>query len=119
MTRVLVIEDDAHSLSGLIEILSTEGYEVYGALNSVEAKNIIISRSIDIVICDYCLPDTTGLEFCPILRDYQPSVKIFLITALYDRKIFDIARKNGIEEILSKPIVIDDLLQKIKHHSMQ
>jgi CheY-like chemotaxis protein len=117
LTHVLIIEDDSHSLSGLLEILRSEGYNVFGAENSHDAIHIMMTRTVDIVLCDYTLPDMNGLELCPLLSQYRPDVSIFLITAIYDRFIFEKARMIGVHEIISKPIVLDDLLEKIQRYA--
>ena len=117
MKQVLIVEDDAHSLSGMIEILDSEGYESYGANSSKDAVHIMITRPVDIVLLDYCLPDMSGLDLCEVLRCHQPDVTIFLITAMYDRTLFCTPQASGIQEIFTKPIVMDELLDKIKYYA--
>ncbi|MBN2007919.1 response regulator [candidate division KSB1 bacterium] len=119
MTRVLIIEDDIHALSGLIELLTSEGYETYGARNFSDASQIIITQSLDIVISDYRLPDRDGNEICLLLKEYQPLVKLFLISALFDRHMFETARLNGVHEIISKPLIVDDLLNKLQRYAVE
>ncbi len=117
MTQILIVDDDAHSLSGMIELLQTEGYDVVGVNNSYDAEHIMITQKIDCILLDYRLPNISGLELCELLKRHQPNVTIFLITAMYDRNLFDLARSIGIHEIFTKPIVMNELFLKLKRYA--
>ena len=113
MNRLLIIEDDPHTLSGLLEILDDEGYDVQGVGKGQEALKIAETDMVDIVLCDYSLPDFDGIEVCTKLKKLQPGLIFLLVTAYYNKKVFGAAYKNGVTEVFTKPIIIDDLLNKL------
>lgn len=117
MRRLLVIEDDSNTLSGLIELLKDEGYEVQGARHGHEALKVIADRPIDMVLCDYSLPDKNGLQVCCELKKLQPGLILFLITAFYNSKLNSTAREYGIAKIFTKPLVLDDLFDVLLRYS--
>jgi len=117
--RLLVIEDDINTRSGLVELLKEEGYEVQGANRGQEAINIISNCSMDLVLCDYSLPDIDGLSACREMKRLQPELVTFLITGFYNSELIRDARAIGITKIFTKPLVLDDLFQIIFSYSKQ
>ena len=52
MKHLLVVEDNPNTLSGLLELLSDEGYNVNGVMHGNEAFEVAEKQTIDMVICD-------------------------------------------------------------------
>lgn len=113
MKNLLIIEDDPNTLSGLLELLSDEGYQVHGVMHGNDAMQVVETEQVDMVLCDYSLPDINGLQVCLELKKMQPRLDLFLVTAFYNSKMFNIARKCGVAKIFTKPIVLDDLLETL------
>lgn len=111
MKRLLIVEDDPNTLSGLLELLSDEGYKVYGVTHGNEALKVAAKRPFDMVLSDYSLPDINGLQVCRELKRLQPGLMLFLTTAFYDFDIIDKAREYGISKIFTKPIIVDIFLK--------
>lgn len=119
MRRLLIVEDDPNTLSGLLELLSDEGYQVQGVMHGSEALELAATEPVDMVICDYNLPDINGLQVCRELKRLQPRSILFLSTAFYNLKIFNAARECGIAKIFTKPVVLDDLFEILSIYSNQ
>ena len=62
MSRILVVEDDLNTLSGLVQILKDEGYDVKGAETGKKALKILSQEQFDLLLTDFRLPDINGLE---------------------------------------------------------
>ncbi len=62
MQRLLVVEDDPNTLDGMVELLSDEGYQVQGVINGNDALAVMANEHLDIVLCDFDLPDVNGLK---------------------------------------------------------
>ncbi len=107
---MLIIEDDPNTLTGLVLLLQAEGFEVLGVVNGAEALEVMYDTRIDIVLCDYTLPDLNGIQVSLRLKDQYPELVIFLVTANYDMKMFSRAKRCGVDKIFTKPIVFDDLV---------
>jgi two-component system NtrC family response regulator/two-component system response regulator HydG/two-component system response regulator AtoC len=109
MNRLLIIEDDPNTLSGLQELLSDEGYAVQGVTHGYKALEIIAREPIDMVLCDYTLPDIDGLQVCHELKRRYSHLAFFLVTAYRNTEVVNAARRCGVEKIIDKPIVLDEL----------
>lgn len=117
MKNLLVVEDDLNTLAGLVELLKDEGYRVEGAACGQKALEMVARHSFDLVICDYSLPDIDGLKVCHELRRRQPALVMFLVTGFYNTEIINAARENSINKVITKPIVLDDLLDSLVRYS--
>ena len=113
MNHLLIIEDDPNTLSGLQDLLRQEGYRVHGVTRGRQAIQIILAETIDIVICDYSLPDMDGLQVCRELKRLQPGLKVFLVTAYSNAEIVKAAKECRITKIFHKPLDLEELLAKL------
>ena len=89
------------------------GYNVYIAMNLEEARDIVATTDLDIILLDIMLPDGSGLDFLSELRQ-DKNIPILILSAL--GKIGD--KKKGLEaggdDYLSKPYDNDELLLRIE-----
>ena len=109
MNRVLIIEDDPNTLSGLQELLRGEGYQVRGVTDGRRAIDLVATEPIDMVLCDYCLPDIDGLQVCRQLNHLCPDLALFLVTAYRNTEVINSAKQCGVDRIIDKPIVLEEL----------
>ena len=68
MTKVLVVEDDRHTRSALIEVLRAEAFEVDDADNGNKAIDKFQSFKPDLVCLDVMLPGVSGYDLCRRFR---------------------------------------------------
>lgn len=76
--RILVVEDDALILMSTVDMLMDMGHEVEQAMNLAQARVVVASNSIDLVLVDVGLPDGNGLDFAHQLREQQPKLRILV-----------------------------------------
>ena len=62
--RILIVEDEASQLELLSYNLSVEGYEIVAATTGEEALLLLKEQEFDLVLPDWMLPQTSGLEVC-------------------------------------------------------
>jgi two-component system response regulator (stage 0 sporulation protein F) len=113
MSHLLIVEDDPNTLSGLQDLLRQEGYWVCGATRGRQAIQAVLSEPIDIVICDYSLPDMDGLQVCRELKRLQPELRLFLVTAYSNTEVIKAAKECNVTKIFHKPLDLDELLEKL------
>jgi DNA-binding response OmpR family regulator len=113
MNHLLVVEDDPNTLSGLTALLGDEGYDVNGVMHGNDAVEIATHEPVDMVLCDYNLPDVDGLRVCQRLRKIKPHAILFLTTASDSTALVDTALKSGISKIFPKPIDLKDLFETL------
>ncbi len=63
--KILVIEDDALLLQGLILAMQSEGYVCDGVSTAHEAALSLTSNHYSLIVLDLGLPDEDGLHFLP------------------------------------------------------
>lgn len=113
MSRLLIIEDDPNTLTGLQELLSQEGYFTRGVMRGRDAYQVVASEPIDVVLCDYCLPDGDGVQVCGKLKRLRPHLSVFLVTAYRSTELVNAAKSCGVDKIIDKPIMLEELLTAI------
>lgn len=82
MIPVVLIIDDEEKLRNLLKrIISLEGYTVLEAGTIFQARQLLETKNIDIVLCDVKLPDGNGVEYTKEIRDKYPYIEVVLLTA--------------------------------------
>lgn len=121
-TRILVAEDNDLNAQVLTEILEEKGFivtTVSNGLSALEAFSQSKPGFYDIILMDVQMPIMNGYDSTRAIRQLNRSdsatIPIFACTAnsfAEDRtKAFD----SGMNDFLSKPIQIEDMLKKLSH----
>ncbi len=114
MARILIVEDDRNTLSGLLEILQEEGYEVKGVDSGKKALRTLEREQFDILLTDLRMPDLDGVQLYEQSRATHPEMKTIVMTAYSSVKEAVDATKRGVYEYLTKPLNLDELFVIIK-----
>lgn len=114
MNRLLIVEDDKTLLEGLGYILRESDYTVITVQTIREARNILMTETIDLILLDCNLPDGSGYDFCRFIRDEYHG-KILILTAK-NTEVDEIqAFKMGADDYISKPFSTAILIERIKN----
>lgn len=115
MSRILVVEDEAHLAQGLRFNLEAEGHEVTVFDNGEAALECLLAsgRNADIVILDAMLPGIDGFEVARELRKAGRFVPVLMLTAL--NRPEDVLRgfESGADDYLPKPFDLAILVARI------
>jgi len=114
MPRILIVEDDLNTLSGLVEIIKDEGYDVVGVESGKKALRLLEREQFDLMLTDLRMPDIDGLELYEKSRSYNADMKAVVMTAFSSVKEAVEAMKKGVYEYLTKPLNLDELFLTIK-----
>lgn len=114
--RILIVEDDTDCREMLTALLEQENHEVVCATNGREAWNIFHKSPFSVVISDWLMPETNGLELCRRIRasrlTYYPYV--ILLTALEGKTNYLEAMSAGADDFVSKPYDPDELRARLR-----
>lgn len=110
---ILVLEDNDIFREAIVEALKNQ-YSVLEARNTNEAKEMVQSYSIDLVISDLKLPDGTGIEVLEFTKENNLSLPFIFLTGQPDVESAVRALKLGAWDYLVKPIELEHLLKKIE-----
>ena len=115
--RVLVVDDDANILEAVNFALGDMGIsQITRARDGQRALMYFKERSdlFDLVICDWMMPNMSGIQFLERLRRKCPDVPFIMLTrkATHD-DVFE-ARKHGVTAYVAKPFTIGGLQKKVR-----
>lgn len=104
MARVLVVDDDADTLSGLGDFLRTRGHEVRAARHGAAALSISSSWEPEIILLDFLMPGLSGAEVLRVLNDFPSSSSVIVISGHGDPHLARYFLELGAREFLRKPV---------------
>ncbi|MGE5592928.1 MAG: sigma-54-dependent transcriptional regulator [Betaproteobacteria bacterium] len=108
-TSILVVDDDEGIRDTLEAVLSEEGYQVTAAGTGRAALELARGREFHLVLLDLRMPDMSGLEILPRLRNELPHAPIIIMTAYGTIKTAVEAVKQGAYDFVSKPFDLDEM----------
>jgi two-component system response regulator MprA len=111
--RILIIEDDDLILATLEELFCNEGYEVYYTKFGESGRKMVLKHRPDLIILDWMLPDTTGLEICKMIRS-ETDTPILMITGRKSVEDRVLAFDYGADDFMGKPFHYGELLARSK-----
>jgi len=103
VTRILVVDDDAHVCEILCRYLEVEGYDCASAYNGEDAWETLQKKDIDLVVADIMMPGMSGTELLTRIETQMPDVAVVIVTAVDDRDIAVDALKLGAYGYVIKP----------------
>lgn len=111
---VMVVDDEEYIRSSLSKMLEKDGYEPVSAPSGEAALELIKSRPVDIMLCDYKLPGINGIETIVEAKKSLPDLGSALITGQgTDQIIIDAFTKGRVDYYLMKPFTLHELTRVI------
>lgn len=114
MTRLLVVDDDAHIRELVKVFLQNEGLDVLEAADGVDALSKLESEKIDMVIMDIMMPNMNGWELCEEIRKYYNDLPILMLTAKGETAQKVKGFNLGTDDYLVKPFEPAELIVRVK-----
>jgi len=112
-STILVVDDERGVRQSFNMVLKDE-YNVLLAGTGEETIEIFTKNSVDLILLDILLPDSSGLDLLANLMETDPNVEIIMVTAVNDVQAAVKAIKLGAYEYIIKPFVVDEVLTVIK-----
>ena len=113
--RLLIADDEAVIRQGLLSLdwKSIGMVEVYAVSNGGEARELLLSTVVDIVIFDIRMPGMTGLELSEMVRERSMDTAVVLLTGFSEFDYAVKAIRSGVYEYLLKPVNPRELFDTI------
>jgi CheY-like chemotaxis protein len=110
----LIAEDQKDNYLLLNTVLKKLKIDTKRAINGLEVVEMARDEKFDVIFMDIKMPFMNGIEALKQIREFNPNITIFAVTAY----AFDSDREElleaGFDEYISKPVNIDELRTKIK-----
>lgn len=114
---VLVADDEPLNLDAVAQILEQAGYGIATASSGDEALRRARQRRPDLILLDMLMPGMDGRATCAALRDIGFSdIPVICVTGLCEERVMVDAFSAGAVDYITKPVVAQELLARIRTH---
>lgn len=107
MAYVLIIDDDEIFVKMLSALVKSLGHEATYALTCKDGLSVAATGRFDVVFLDVRLPDGTGLEVLPKIKEIPSPPEVIIITGIGDPDGAELAIKNGAWDYIEKLFSIE------------
>jgi DNA-binding response OmpR family regulator/DNA-binding CsgD family transcriptional regulator len=115
---ILVVDDTPETLGFLTDTLDVAGYTVLIATDGDSALRLIDQITPDLVLMDAMMPGLDGFETCRRMKRSKLSahLPVIFMTGLTDTEnVLEGLAAGGVDYV-TKPLVVDELLARIRVH---
>lgn len=120
MSKVSVlVVDDATFIRDLVKKGLRDhfpGVQIVEAINGRKAQQLLIRQSVDLILCDWEMPELSGLELLSWCReqDNLKTVPFIMVTSRGDKDNVIQAIQAGVSDFIGKPFSNEQLVTKVK-----
>lgn len=114
--RILLVEDEAAIREMVVLALARAGFAVVEAGDAAQAERIMADGLPDLILLDWMLPGTSGIELARRLKrdEYSREVPIIMLTARSDEEDRIRGLDVGADDYVTKPFSPRELVARIK-----
>lgn len=114
--KILIVDDEAAIRQMVCLALTQAGYECIEAADAAEAQSRILEYTPDLILLDWMLPGTSGVEYCRRLRREKltQDLPIIMLTARVEEEDKVRGLDSGADDYITKPFSTRELLARIK-----
>jgi DNA-binding response OmpR family regulator len=114
MARILVAEDQTDIRDLIVMNLQQAGHDVVAAVDGRAALAAQSSQPCDLMVLDWMMPGTDGLDVGKALRARSDMTPILMLTAKSTELDRVLGLELGADDYLTKPFSLAELLARIK-----
>ncbi len=116
--RVLCVDDDPLLSSFVESVLGPAGIVVRSLNEPIVILDMMHEFQPDLLLLDVIMPGLTGYEVCRLLKSHDDwkQVPVIFLTSKSDAEGKRAAFTAGGTDFLSKPVLMDELLSRVKAH---
>lgn len=116
LLNILIVEDEFKLLNHLEERMKIEDFVVFKCDSYTDLENFVITPkvSIDIIILDRLLNGQDSSDLISAIKENMQDAKIIVLSALNTAYEKTALLDRGVDDYLSKPFDIDELVARIR-----
>lgn len=114
--KVLIVDDEAPIREMIAVALEMAGYECLEAENANQAHALIVDNKPDMVLLDWMMPGTSGVDFARRLRkdELTADMPIIMLTAKGEEENKIKGLESGADDYITKPFSPRELVARLK-----
>ncbi len=114
--KVLIVDDEAPIREMIAVALEMAGYECLEAENANQAHALIVDNKPDMVLLDWMMPGTSGVDFARRLRkdEMTADMPIIMLTAKGEEENKIKGLESGADDFITKPFSPRELVARLK-----
>ena len=116
MSRILIVEDEAHLAEGLRFNLEQEGYSVQVVGTGEEAIDRLLKEKeeFDALVLDVMLPGKDGFTVARALREARNYIPLLMLTARARPEDVLQGFESGADDYLPKPFILSIFIARVR-----
>ena len=114
--KILLADDEATFRETFAKVLREEGMAVTAVGNGTDAIDAITKELFSVAILDIRMPGADGIRVLREIIRIRPQTRVIMITAFGTVEMAVEAIKLGASDYVVKPVVMDDILIKIRQN---
>ena len=116
--KILLVEDNELHRQLMVRMLDLVGYSADVVTNGTEALEAVEKKEYGLILMDLAMPQLDGFETTRHIRSHHDVLDpyIIAITAMNIDRPLDKCRTAGIDDVLQKPVLIDDFRAAIARY---
>jgi len=113
--RIMVVDDDADTLTILSHHLRREGFVAIEASSGANCLRLVRENQVDVILLDLMMPEMDGFDVCRVLKAQAATavIPIIMVTARDDIDARAEAMRLGVDDFLAKPVTRRQLVDTI------
>jgi two-component system phosphate regulon response regulator PhoB len=114
--KILIVEDEAAIRQMVCLALNHAGYECLEAGDAAEAQQQIVTKTPDLILLDWMLPKTSGVDYARQLRREKltQGIPVIMLTARTEEDDKVRGLDSGADDYITKPFSTRELIARIK-----
>ncbi|TMB85852.1 MAG: response regulator, partial [Chloroflexi bacterium] len=114
--RVLIVDDEPNLVEAIEDAVGPKGMgcRIVSAASISQARKILTTQGIELMVADVHLPDGDGMSLLPALREYQPCASAIIITGSPSVEGAISALRGGAVDFVPKPFSNTQIVERVK-----
>ena len=113
MLKILLAEDDKDLNMLTTSYLQSSGHTVKSVFNGLDALKELEEAKYDLILSDIMMPLLDGYGLAREVRSFDNDIPIIFMSARDDKPSKQLGYKVGVDDYLTKPFDLDELVLKI------
>ncbi|MBF0159452.1 MAG: response regulator [Magnetococcales bacterium] len=113
--KILYVDDSDMFHEVVVPALRDEGWQVLEAWDGREALELVDHEQVDLILSDLEMPSINGIQLCQSVRkSLDRDIPFVLLTSQTSEETIQQAFDAGADEYMTKPVIIPEVIARVK-----